>query len=60
MFRVIINRAKKYFTLTALLWAFQTVSAQKKATDYVNVFTGTSNSRWMLFPGPTQPFGMVK
>ncbi len=21
---------------------------------------GTSNSRWMLFPGPTMPFGMVK
>lgn len=32
----------------------------KTAADYVNVFTGTSNSRWMLFPGPTMPFGMVK
>jgi predicted alpha-1,2-mannosidase len=60
MFRVIIKLAKKYFILTAFLLAIQTVSAQKKATDYVNVFTGTSNSRWMLFPGPTQPFGMVK
>ncbi len=28
--------------------------------DVVNVFTGTSNSRWMLFPGATLPFGMVK
>jgi putative alpha-1,2-mannosidase len=26
----------------------------------VNVFTGTSNSRWMLFPGATVPMGMVK
>lgn len=34
--------------------------AQKHPVDYVNVFTGTSNSRWMLFPGPTMPFGMVK
>lgn len=34
--------------------------AQEIPTDYVNVFTGTSNSRWMLFPGPTMPFGMVK
>ena len=36
--------------------------AQQKQNlfDYVNVFTGTSNSRWMLFPGPTLPFGMVK
>ena len=36
------------------------VSAQKQPVEYVNVFTGTSNSRWMLFPGPTLPFGMVK
>lgn len=34
--------------------------AQKRPVDYVNVFTGTSNSRWMLFPGPTLPFGKVK
>ena len=32
----------------------------KQPVDYVNAFTGTSNSRWMLFPGPTMPFGMVK
>ena len=38
------------------------VNAQQIKTplDYVNVFTGTSNSRWMLFPGATLPFGMVK
>jgi len=38
------------------------VSAQQTKTplEYVNVFTGTSNSRWMLFPGATLPFGMVK
>ena len=39
------------------------VSAQPVRTepaDYVNVFTGTSNSRWALFPGATLPFGMVK
>lgn len=28
--------------------------------DLVNVFTGTSNSRWMLFPGATVPMGLVK
>jgi predicted alpha-1,2-mannosidase len=38
------------------------VNAQQAKTplEYVNVFTGTSNSRWMLFPGATLPFGMVK
>jgi len=28
--------------------------------DEVNAFAGTSNSRWMLFPGATLPFGLVK
>lgn len=37
-----------------------TTQAQKKPVDYVNVFTGTSNSRWQLFPGATLPFGLVK
>jgi len=34
--------------------------AQRQPADLVNVFTGTSNSRWQMFPGPTMPFGMVK
>jgi predicted alpha-1,2-mannosidase len=28
--------------------------------DQVNVFTGTSNSRWQLYPGAAVPFGLVK
>ena len=28
--------------------------------DLVDVFTGTSNSRWMQFPGATVPMGLVK
>jgi len=28
--------------------------------ELVNVFTGTSNSRWMQFPGATVPMGLVK
>ncbi len=32
----------------------------KPPIDYVNVFTGTSNSRWMLFPGPVMPMGMIR
>ena len=34
--------------------------AQKQPVDYVDVFMGTSNSRWQLFPGATMPFGLVK
>jgi len=33
---------------------------QKEPVDYVDPFLGTSSSRWMLFPGPCMPFGMVK
>ena len=36
------------------------VSSKKELSDYVNPLLGTSSSRWMLFPGPCLPFGMVK
>ena len=31
-----------------------------RPVDNVDVFTGTSNSRWMQFPGATMPMGLVK
>ena len=31
-----------------------------KPIDWVDVFVGTSNSRWMLGPYATAPFGMVQ
>jgi putative alpha-1,2-mannosidase len=36
--------------------------AARQAVDYVNPFIGTTNPglRWMLFPGASMPFGMVK
>ena len=47
-----------------ILWLmFCTPLAAAAATqpvDEVDVFMGTSNSRWMLFPGATLPFGLVK
>ena len=33
---------------------------EKQPVDYVDPLIGTSNSRWMLFPGATMPNGMVK
>jgi len=32
----------------------------KQPVDYVDPMIGTSNSRWMLYPGASMPFGMVK
>ena len=34
--------------------------APKQPVDYVDVFTGTSNSRWMLGPYASVPYGMVE
>ncbi len=43
--------------------AFSEISfgqTQRDPVDYVNVFTGTSNSRWMLGPYAGVPYGMVQ
>lgn len=32
----------------------------REPVDWVDPMIGTSSSRWMLFPGPSMPFGMVK
>lgn len=44
------------FVTNKLIFAQDT----KKPVDWVDVFTGTSNSRWMLGPYATAPFGMVQ
>jgi putative alpha-1,2-mannosidase len=36
------------------------VVRSKEPVDYVDPMIGTSSSRWMLYPGPSMPFGMVK
>jgi predicted alpha-1,2-mannosidase len=36
------------------------LTGRQNHVDLVNVFTGTSNSRWMQFPGATVPMGLVK
>ncbi|MEF8787834.1 MAG: glycoside hydrolase domain-containing protein, partial [Planctomycetota bacterium] len=33
---------------------------KRRPVDYIDPMLGTSQSRWMLFPGPSMPFGMVK
>lgn len=49
---------KKLLTLTILL-VFETIS-YGQVVDHVDPMMGTHNSRWIMFPGPTMPFGMVK
>lgn len=40
--------------------AFAQNTSQKQPVDYVDPLMGTTFSRWMLFPGVSMPFGMVK
>ncbi len=35
-------------------------ASDKEPVDYIDLFLGTSSSRWMLYPGPSMPFGMLK
>ena len=55
---------KKLFMALALLLSGLYISAQeveqKQAVDYVDPMMGTTFARWMLFPGVSTPFGMVK
>ncbi len=52
--------SKIAFTIISSLVVTNSAFGQRKNIDYVNLFTGSSNSRWMMFPGATLPFGMVK
>ena len=43
-----------------LLLLVQLTAQQKQPVDYADPLLGTSESRWMLNPGATMPFGMVQ
>ncbi len=43
-----------------VLLGFSGGASAKQAIDYVDVFVGTSNSRWMLGPYACRPYGMVQ
>jgi len=52
---------KKIFSAVISLTCFMHTRAQvKQPVDYADPLLGTSESRWMLNPGATMPFGMVQ
>ena len=53
------NKVKTVLFLLTMMISFSLLS-QKRPVEYVDPMIGTHNSRWMQFPGPTRPFGMVK
>lgn len=46
--------------LVTLCLSVEILMAQKQPIDYADPLLGTSESRWMLNPGATMPFGMVQ
>lgn len=56
-------KSKYTYSLTAILLLFSILiktQAQNSVVQYVDPLAGTHDSRWMMFPGPAMPFGMVK
>jgi predicted alpha-1,2-mannosidase len=51
---------KRYLLFLIFFATMLGCSIQNEPVDYVDPFLGTSGNRWMLFPGATMPFGMVK
>ena len=62
---------RTFFTVMTLLLLSTCISIGAEAAsssadkngnpvDFVDPMLGTSSSRWMLYPGPSMPFGMVK
>jgi len=45
-----------FFTTSIVIFG----QTKRQPVDYVNMFTGTSNSRWMLGPYAGVPYGMVQ
>lgn len=59
-----MNKLLYVFVLSSFAFCFtaegQQSKTQKQPVDYVDPMMGTHDSRWMQFPGPSMPFGMVK
>jgi len=55
-----MNSKKILQLFISVLIAISSFAQQKQAVDYADPLLGTSQSRWMLNPGATLPFGMVQ
>jgi len=46
--------------LFLMLVVLSPVSLAQEPVDYADPMIGSHDSRWIMFPGPTMPFGMIK
>lgn len=60
----LIKMIKKYrFTIiiqVIMILPLISFGQSKSTADYVDPMIGTTDTRWMMYPGPCMPFGMVK
>ncbi len=56
----VIVEIKKGRKIIAAQQAERGPAKLREPVDWVDPILGTSQSRWMLYPGPSMPFGMVK
>ena len=57
---MVLNIKKPFLILMLIAWFLPAYSQHKEPVDYADPLLGTSESRWMLNPGATMPFGMVQ
>ncbi len=62
-----MHRSSAYFIFFTLMFSLTAGGTsgvfaveKKPPVDWVDPILGTASSRWMLYPGPSMPFGMVK
>jgi predicted alpha-1,2-mannosidase len=58
-----MNKVTRLFLIKLILLippGMSCMAQQKQSVDYADPLMGTSESRWMLNPGATLPFGMVQ
>jgi len=55
-----METTKRLFSMMLILIGISSCVQQKQPVDYADPLMGSSESRWMLNPGTTLPFGMVQ
>ncbi len=55
-----MKRMRNILICIAVLNVLQAAAQKKEPVDYVDPMIGTTEVRWMQYPGPSMPFSMVK
>lgn len=59
-YKQIYSQLHSLLLASAMILSGTITGAQTRNIDYVDPLLGSEDSRWIMFPGPSLPFGMVK